>query len=191
MGGRAEARPLYSHRMARFLLLACVMGACTTVVFAQPAVSWLDPLVGVWDTEDTYYPVSGKPSVERGVRSCARVLHDIYLRCETIVPRPDGRGRSYWFLANYNATEERFEMLSLWSNVPHKAVQALTPDAERRRWRVVNVAVIGDGGGSNDHWSELVIESPVQIVWTGRRVAPGGDPATSPLSFLETWTKRP
>lgn len=180
-----------TRRRSRVLVLVCAIGAGASAVSAQPAIGWLDPLVGVWDTEDTYYPVSATPTVERGVRTCAPVLHDVYLRCETLVSRPDGRGRSYWFLANYNGTEQRFEMLSLWSNVPHKAIQALTPDAERRRWRIVHVAVIGDGGGANDHWSELVIESPQHIVWTGRRVLPGGDPATSPISFRETWTKRP
>ena len=175
----------------RLLVLLCAMGAGASAVSAQPAIGWLDPLIGVRDTADTYYPVTGEPILERGVRTCARVLHDVYLRCETLVSRSDGRGRSYWFLANYNGTEKRFEMLSLWSNVPQKAIQALTPDAERRQWRIANLAVIGDGGRSNDHWSELVIESPGQIVWTGRRVAPGGDPATSPISFRETWTRRP
>lgn len=183
--------PSSSARAPSVLLLSFAIVAGGPAVFAQPAIGWLDPLVGVWETEDTYYPVTGAPIVERAVRTCARVLHDVYLRCETVATRPDGRGRTYWFLVNYNGTEQRFEMLSLWSNVPHKAIQALTPDVERRRWRIVHVAVIGDGGGSNDHWSELVIESPQRIIWTGRRVARGGDPATSPMSFRETWTRRP
>ena len=184
-------------RVPRSRPVVCPLAALAAILFsvtvarAQPAIGWLEPLIGVWDTEDTYHPVSGEPIVERAVRTCGRVLHDVYLQCETVATRPDGRGRSYRFLINYNGTERRFEMLSLWSNVPHKAVQALTPDGERRRWQIVNVAVIGDGAGPNEHWSELVIESPQRIVWTGRRVAAGVAPATAPISFRETWTRRP
>lgn len=157
---------------------------------AQPTLAWLDPLVGVWDTEDTYYPVSGDATVERGVRTCMRVMRDSYLQCETTVDRGEGRGRAYRFVANYNQTVKRFEMMSIWSNVPHKLVQSLAPDSTRRRWRFENVAVVGDDEPMTAHWSELVVESPDVIVWTGRRVSPGGDPATAPLSFRETWTRR-
>ena len=157
---------------------------------AQPAVSWLSPLVGVWDTLDTYHPVSGKPIVEAGVRTCRTVMRDAYLECETVVARANGTGRTYRFLINYNRTTSRFEMLSIWSNVPHKAVQTLTPNGARDRWIIEDLAVIGDDGGSNEHWSELAIETPERIVWTGRRVTSGGDPQTAPISFLETWARR-
>ena len=43
----------------------------------------------------------------------------------------NGRGRTYRFLINYNRNTSRFEMLSLWSNVPHKAVHIMTPDEAR------------------------------------------------------------
>ena len=60
---------------------------------------------------------------------------------------------------------------------------------DRRRWQFTNVAVIGDDEPMSNHRSELVFESNERIVWTGRRVAPGGDFATSPLAFVETWTR--
>lgn len=115
-------------------------------------------------------------------------MRGTYLQCESVVTRPDGRDRTYRFLLNYNATMSRFEMLSLWSNVPHKLVQVLTPDGTRRRWHVEHLAVIGDPEPAS-HWSELVFESAERIVWTGRRVTAGVDPARAPISFVETWRR--
>jgi hypothetical protein len=168
------------------LLIALLMFA------AQPATDWLAPFVGVWETTDTYYPVKGAPIVERATRTCEMVMRGSYLQCETSVTRPDGTGRAYRFLVNYNRTSARFEMLSLWSNVPHKAVQVLSPNDTRDRWVFRELATIGDDEPLAPHYSELVFESPSRIVWTGRRISPGGgDPQAAPLSFVETWTKRP
>lgn len=172
------------------LVLGSLLALTPTVASAQPSIGWLDFLVGVWDTEDTYHPATGKPTVERGVRTCALVMRESYLQCETLVDRGEGRGRTYRFIANYNATVKRFEMLSIWSNVPHKLVQSLTPDAARRTWRFENIAVVGDDEPLSANWSELVIESPERIVWTGRRITAGADPANAPLSFRETWTRQ-
>lgn len=156
----------------------------------SPSTAWLQPFVGVWATEDTYHPVSGQPIVERAVRTCELVMRGSYLQCESVVTRGDGRDRTYRFLLNYNPTMSRFEMLSLWSNVPHKVAQMLAPDSARRRWRVQNLVVIGDLELAT-HWSELVFDGDDRIVWTGRRVSAGGDPATSPISFVETWRRTP
>jgi len=179
---------------SKVLWLVLLMPA---VVSAQPAVTWLSPLIGVWATTDTYHPVSGAPIVESATRTCRSVMHDSYLECETVVARapasdggPNGAGRTYRFLINYNRTTSRFEMLSIWSNVPHKAVQTMAPNRGRDRWIIEDLAVIGDDGSSNEHWSELVIESADRIVWTGRRVTGGVDPTTAPISFHETWTRR-
>lgn len=172
------------RRVVVILLLAA--GAAE----AQPApsVAWLSPLIGVWATRDTYHPVSGKPIVEEATRTCKLVMHDAYLECESVVKRPDGTGRTYRFLINYNRITSRFEMLSIWSNHPPKAVQSLAPNAARDRWILEDVAVVGDNE-SSDHWSELVIENEKRIVWTGRRVTDGVDPRSAPISFSETWTR--
>jgi hypothetical protein len=157
---------------------------------AGPSTAWLSPWVGTWDTEDTYFPAAGGSTVERGVRTCAFVMRNTYLQCETVVER-ERTGRVYRFLLNYNATTARFEMLSLWSNVPHKLVQRVTPDEERRRWTFANLAVVGDSDPLSPHWSELVFEAPDRIVWTGRRVQDQTtNPATAPLSFKELWRRR-
>ena len=36
----------------------------------------------------------------------------------------DGGGRTYRFLINHSPEFSRFEMVSIWSNVPHKLVGA-------------------------------------------------------------------
>lgn len=154
---------------------------------AQPSVDWLSALAGTWQTEDTYHRASGSPIVERATRTCRLVMHGTYMECETVVARPNGTGRTYRFLINYNRTTSRFEMLSIWSNVPHKAIQTLTPNGARNRWIIEDLAVIGDDGSSNEHWSELVVTGD-RIVWTGRRVTGGIDPSVAPISFVETWT---
>ena len=85
------------------------------VSFAQPSIDWLAPLVGVWDTTDTYQPLQGAPIVESAVRTCRSVMRNAFLECETVVERPNGTGRAYRFLINYNRNTSRFEMLSIWS----------------------------------------------------------------------------
>jgi len=178
-------------------MLPMVMRAAVVIVLlatgvaeAQPApsVTWLSPLIGVWATRDTYHPLTGEPIVEDATRTCRLVMRDAYLECESVVTRPNGTGRTYRFLINYNRITSRFEMLSIWSNHPPKAVQSLAPNAARDRWVLEDVAVIGDNEAS-DHWSELVIESGQRIVWTGRRVKDGVDPRSAPISFSETWTR--
>ena len=154
----------------------------------QPSVAWLSPLIGVWATRDTYHPEKGDPIVEDATRTCRLVMHDAYLECESVVKRANGTGRTYRFLINYNRITSRFEMLSIWSNHPPKAVQSLAPNAARDRWILEDVAVVGDDEQS-DHWSELIIESGQRIVWTGRRVKGGIDPRSAPISFSETWTR--
>jgi hypothetical protein len=167
--------------------MSIVLGASAQ---AQPSTDWLEPFVGVWHTEDTYYPASGAPPiVEAATRTCAYVMAASYVQCETVAETGRGAGRVYRFLLNYNRTVRRFEMLSLWSNVPHKLVQALTPDADRRRWRVVNVGVIGDDEPMADHRSEIAFEGRDRAVWTGRRVTPGVAVEDAPLAFRETWVR--
>ena len=163
--------------------------AWSNAVEAQTPLDPLRALLGVWETRDAYYPAAGDSSIETGVRTCELVMNDTYIQCETRARRAGGRERTYRFMINYNANTSRFEMLSIWSNVPHKAVYALTPLAETNRWRLTNVATIGiDDDGA--HFSDLTFESPVSITWTGRRVTPGQDPTDSPISFRETWRKR-
>ena len=177
-----------------FLFLAALaIGGMDAPSQPSPATSSsmqsLAPLVGVWETSDTYHPVSGKPSVENAVRTCEFVMREAYLQCETVVTRPGGGGRTYRFLINHNPEFNRFEMISIWSNVRHKLVQALVPDAGHRRWRFSNLEVIGLKEAVTAQRSELVIESPDRITWTGWRLTPGDETAAS-LSFLEQWVRR-
>jgi hypothetical protein len=186
--------PLFYTRVVNFLLLATLaIGAMDAASQPSPATSSsiqrLAPLVGVWETSDTYHPVSGPPSVENAVRTCEFVMRESYLQCETVVTRAGGGGRTYRFLINHNPEFNRFEMISIWSNVRHKLVQALVPDDDHRRWRFSNLDVIGLKEPPTASRSELVIESPERITWTGWRLKSGDDTAAS-LSFVESWVRR-
>lgn len=150
----------------------------------------LTPLIGVWETSDTYHPVSGSPSTERGVRTCEFVMRNTYVQCETVVTRANGGGRTYRFLINHNPDFNRFEMVSIWSNVSHKLIQAVVPNSQRTRWRFSNLDVIGLKEEPSAHWSELVFESSDRIVWTGRRIKGQKNPSDASLSFVETWVRR-
>ena len=174
----------------RHLVLGFAMLLPAATSLQAQGIAPLAPFIGVWQTEDTYYPLSGSPIVERAVRTCASVMQATYLQCETVSQRATG-SRTYRFLINYNRTTARFEMISIWSNVPHKLIQSLTPNSDGSRWQVANLAVVGDDEPMSAHWSEIVVESADRIVWTGRRITDGGDPAAAPLSFRETWTRTP
>jgi hypothetical protein len=178
-----------SRAFAAVSLLASGVFAFPKLPHAQATpLDSLRSLIGVWDTQDTYHPETGAPSVESGVRTCALVMNDSYVQCETIAQRANGRSRAYRFLINYNRDSARYEMLSIWSNIPLKLVQKLMPLDQNRRWRVTNLALVG--APLEPHWSEIVFERPDRIVWTGRRVRDGTPPESSPVSFVETWTRR-
>lgn len=156
---------------------------------AQAPMDALRPWVGEWLTEDTYYPEHGNPSRERGVRTCRMVLHDRYLQCETIATNARGVERSYWFLVNHNADAGRFEMLSVWSNVPFKAVHELRRGGTDQAWRVTGLLMIG-ASEENVHYSDFVFDGPDRVTWTGRRVRAGLSAADAPIAFVETWRRR-
>ena len=140
--------------MLRMFLLVTLLLSAT-----QPATDWLVPFVGVWETTDTYHPAKGEPIVERATRTCQMVMQGSYLQCESVASRPGGGVRTYRFLINYNRTAKRFEMLSLWSNVPHKAVQIMSPHDERNRWLIREHAVVGDDEPLSPHYSEACIRT--------------------------------
>jgi hypothetical protein len=80
--------------------------AAFVLTAAQPAMDWLAPFVGVWETTDTYHPLQGEPIVERATRTCQMVMQGSYLQCESVATRPGGGGRTYWFLINYAPLRE-------------------------------------------------------------------------------------
>ena len=157
---------------------------------AQPGIDGFQPLVGVWDTEDTYHPADGPPIVETGVRTCSLVLRDQYLQCDTEAVNAQGVERTYRWMINYNSVMSRFEMLSIWSNVPFKAVSALEALEHDQGWWLRSVAVVGDTETDPPSYSEIVLETADSIVWTGRRVSDGVLPEDAPVSFVETWIRR-
>lgn len=176
-------------RIAAILLLL-VAGSRPGCVSAQSVEEELRALIGTWETVDTYHPLEGQPSVETGVRTCELALRNQYLQCDTNAVNAQGTERSYRWMINYNRITERFEMLSIWSNVPFKSVSALESLEGGDGWRLTGVALVGDTEEYPPSYSEMVVESPNRIVWTGRRLTEGVSPESAPISFVETWVRR-
>ncbi len=72
--------------------------AYPAIASAQPSAEWLTPLIGAWNTTDTYQPLQGAPIVENAIRTCRAVMRNSYVECETVVERPNGTGRAYRFV---------------------------------------------------------------------------------------------
>jgi hypothetical protein len=64
-------------------LVLVLMVLFSAPLTAQSPLDALRPLIGTWDTQDTYHPETGAPIVERGVRTCELVMHGSYIQCET------------------------------------------------------------------------------------------------------------
>ena len=96
-------------RVTVFVFLA--VAAINSSASAQSVAESFSPLVGTWETEDTYHPVDGPPQVETGVRTCRLVLRDQYLQCDTEAVNAEGTERSYRWMINYNRVLDRFEMV--------------------------------------------------------------------------------
>lgn len=176
--------------MRTVVALALATALLPSDAAAQSVAEAFSPLLGTWETEDTYHPVDGPPSVETGIRTCRLVLRDQYLQCDTEAVNAEGTERSYRWMLNYNRILDRFEMLSVWSNVPFKSVSRLDALDDGHGWRLSSVALVGDNEEYPPSYSEMVVESGSRIVWTGRRITEGQPPEEAPISFIETWVRR-
>lgn len=172
------------------LALTLATGLFPSNATAQSVAEAFSALVGTWETEDTYHPVDGPPSVETGIRTCRLVLRSQYLQCDTEAVNSEGTERSYRWMINYNRILDRFEMLSVWSNVPFKSVSRLDPLEQGHGWSLRSVALVGDNEEYPPSYSEMVVESGSRIVWTGRRITEGQPVEEAPISFVDTWVRR-
>lgn len=106
----------------KLTILVCVMLTSARLAAQDKSIKDLDILIGTWDVEEKQ--VDGS-FTEKGVRTCAYVMHDSYIQCETIATS-GGKERSYRFLINYNKQTKQFEMISIFSNWPAKESDILS-----------------------------------------------------------------
>lgn len=67
---------------------------------------------------------------EKGTRNCFLVLHDQYIRCESIGVSNKGKERSYHFILVYNTMDKRYEMLGLTSSYPRQNLYIIEPSED-------------------------------------------------------------
>jgi len=152
----------------------------------QPdAIKELDFLIGAWDLHEVTYPGQPNEYVETGKRTCAYVLNGRYLQCETKAIRK-GKERSYFFLINYLKQENRYQMVSMYSDYDQQGRQAVVLDSARS---LLQITVI-PGGFRNDFTtrSTLSFSNPDKLVWEGRTSSTTGAKDWVPL-FVETATR--
>lgn len=145
-------------------------------------LSWL---VGEWTFEDvavdgTYW--------ERGTRSCEWVLHDQYIRCESVGVSNSGHERSYYFIVGYNSRDSRYEMVGLTSSFPRQNLYIIEPSGDGHTLELRNHFWTDKGlEPSND--ATITYNGQDQYVW---RIRTGEEDPTNgrrTVGFVDTVTR--
>jgi hypothetical protein len=181
--------------LKRFSALAFLLASSAPALEAQgeagDALQRLAVLIGSWDVEDVYRPISGAEIRERGVRRCAWVLRNRYVECVTLGRNASGREREYRWLINHNSETGQYELTGFFSNVTFRDHKTFRIDSTGTVWSIRGPSHAGDDGIHQWTGAELRFEGRNRAVWTGYR-----NLETSPVtewapSARETWVRRP
>ena len=174
---------------------AIVSFSVAVPVRAQPTTA--DPmrplsvLIGTWDTEDVYRPISGAEIREIGVRTCSLVLLDRYVECVTRGRNPaSGREREYRWYINFNRETNRYDIVGIFSNYTGKVTHTARIDSTGRVWNIRTPSSFTDAGLEQWSWAQLVFDGPDRAVWTGYRNLETNAPTEWSVSTRETWVRR-
>lgn len=157
----------------------------------QDPMNRLNILIGSWDVEDVYTPISGPQIREEGVRTCARALLGRYLECVTKAKKANGREREYRWYLTYSSDSKKYELVSLFSNVSFKISQTIRIDATGKVWNIRSQPSSDDDGVEQWTWAQLRFESNDRAVWTSYRNFDTGAPGDWSPSTRETWVRKP
>ena len=150
----------------------------------EPSIRDLGWMIGDWAFHDSATDAAGFNYEEKGQRSCRWALQDRYIRCESAGGTAT-KQRSYVTYLNYNAFEQRFEMMSMWSNHPPKLLQVgqMARDGLELRLRSVQ-PTRGDDGVVKNHWAVLRFDGKSRWTWeSGSR--PEGAVNDGPVRFRD------
>lgn len=157
--------------MLRFINvpLASFAAAIAVAHAASPSIKDLDRLIGTWQYDDRSLPALGFDYRETGVRTCDYALNGAYIRCVSI-GNSNGKPRTYEFNFNYNAIDERLEMVAMFSDYGPKQTYALSLSDHGSRIDLVRQRTQRRGQGHADQiWATIVFEGNGKMVWTTRR----------------------
>ena len=151
----------------------------------------LSALIGTWDTEDVYRPITGREIREVGVRTCSLVLLERYVECVTRGRNAtSGREREYRWFINFNRETNRYDIVGIFSNYTGKVTHTARIDSTGRVWNIRTPSSFTDEGIEQWSWAQLVFDGPDRAVWTGYRNLETNAPTEWSVSTRETWVRR-
>jgi hypothetical protein len=148
-------------------------------------------LIGTWDVDDVYQPLSGAEIREAGVRTCVYTLLDRYVECVTRARSASGREREYRWLINYNRETHRYDIVGIFSNYTGKVHHTVRIDSTGTVWNIRTPSSFTDDGIEQWSWAQLVFEGRDRAVWTAYRNLETNAPTEWSVSTRETWVRRP
>lgn len=157
-----------------------------TVLSPTPDIRSVDWLVGEWEFADRAM-LPGSSYEEYGTRSCVYALDNQYIRCESRGTSGDTT-RTYVFYLNYNAQSERFEMLSMWGNIPGKALYTGTLSADGRQLELRDEALDTDDDGiQRRSWAVITYDDNGSMVWESGSAPDGAE--RGPVRYRDDATR--
>lgn len=97
----------------------------------EPSIKDLDFLIGTWEGQSTFlYPRDEErsPANETVKVSCAYVLKDTYIQCDTAWTNSDDRTRTFRLHFNHNRLDEAYQVLFIYDNWPRHVSYLLNYD---------------------------------------------------------------
>ena len=165
------------------LISLCFFNSIT--IAETPPLNKLNWLLGKWTFEDKQ--VNGS-YWEKGTRNCWLILHDQYIRCESIGVSNKGKERSYYFIIGYNTMDTRYEMLGLTSSYPRQNLYIIEPSEDGHVLEIKNHFWTKNGLEPSNE-ATIRYNGKDQYIWHIRNGEP--DPATGKKSvgFIDTVTR--
>ncbi|MEQ8906250.1 hypothetical protein [Ekhidna sp.] len=155
--------------MKKVLIWICLI-ALTGMVTAQentnsPSIRDLDFLIGTWEVREDN---EEKEWWEESIRKGSYILDSTYIELSAIAISSSGKERTYLWLIHYNAKDQQFEMLSMFSNWYKMQFDVLNWDKAKR---TLTIESGGDPGSNEYHerFGEMVFnENYNGYIWKGK-----------------------
>ncbi len=171
-------------KTAACLIAILLPNLCISQPTPEP-IKQLDFLIGTWNLHEVTYPGQSNEYVETGTRTCAYALNGSYIQCETKAIRK-GKERVYLFLINYLKQENRYQLISLYSDFDQQGRQAIVLDSTQSALQITALP----SGFKNDFLtrSTLSFTNPDKLVWQGWTSSTTSAKEWVPL-YVETATR--
>lgn len=167
------------------LSVLLLFGVASTAENQPQPMEKLSWLLGKWTFKDEQ--VNGK-YWETGTRHCKLVLHEQYIRCESVGTSYTGKERSYHFILGYNKMDKRYEMVGLTSSYPRQNLYIIDPSEDGHTLEIKNHFWTAQGAVPSNN-ATIYYNGKDQYIWHIRNGEL--DPATGKkaVGFIDTVTR--